>query len=46
MKPKGWEDNGKVIVFTHGGGYTQQSALSSFPQGGQVADANYNLRQD
>jgi acetyl esterase/lipase len=39
MKPKGWEDNGKVIVFTHGGGYTQQSALSSFPQGGQVADA-------
>jgi len=22
VKPKGWRDNGKVIVFTHGGAYT------------------------
>lgn len=39
MKPKGWQDNGKTIVFTHGGGYTMQSALSSFPQGGLTAQA-------
>lgn len=39
MKPKGWQDNGKIIVFTHGGGYTMQSALSSFPQGGLAAQA-------
>jgi acetyl esterase/lipase len=39
IKPKGWKDNGKVIVFTHGGAYTMQNALSSFPQGGLVAYA-------
>ncbi len=39
IKPKGWQDNGKVLVFTHGGGYTMQSALSSFPQGGLTAQA-------
>lgn len=30
IKPQGWEDNGKVIIFTHGGLYTQLSPRSTF----------------
>ena len=26
IKPKGWKDNGKVLVYVHGGAYTFQSA--------------------
>ena len=29
IKPKDWQDNGKVLVFTHGGAYTLYSASSS-----------------
>lgn len=32
VKPKGWTDNGKVLVYTHGGayvGYTAESTLAS-----------------
>jgi acetyl esterase/lipase len=28
IKPKGWKDNGKVLVHAHGGGYTLNSARS------------------
>ena len=29
IKPKDWQDNGVVLVFTHGGAYTLYSASSS-----------------
>jgi epsilon-lactone hydrolase len=29
IKPKSWEDNGKVLVYTHGGAYTFGSANST-----------------
>ena len=29
IKPKGWEDNGKVLVYTHGGAYIFGSANST-----------------
>lgn len=29
IKPKGWQDNGKVLIFTHGGAYALYSASSS-----------------
>ncbi|OAN18131.1 hypothetical protein A3K86_04310 [Photobacterium jeanii] len=29
VKPKGWQDNGKVLVYTHGGAYTGYTAESS-----------------
>lgn len=29
IKPHGWTDNGKLIVYTHGGGYTVHSAQST-----------------
>ncbi len=28
-KPKGWRDDGKILVYTHGGGYTAHSAKST-----------------
>jgi epsilon-lactone hydrolase len=31
IRPHGWEDNGKVLVFVHGGGYSLFSARSTFP---------------
>jgi acetyl esterase/lipase len=31
IKPKGWRDNGKVLVYVHGGAYTFFSAASSLP---------------
>lgn len=38
IKPKGWIDNGKVLVYTHGGGYTQLSTNSTV--GGALEIAN------
>lgn len=29
IRPKNWKDNGKVMVYTHGGGYTMGSAEST-----------------
>jgi monoterpene epsilon-lactone hydrolase len=29
VKPQGWKDNGKVLVYTHGGAYTSYSARST-----------------
>jgi epsilon-lactone hydrolase len=29
IKPKGWQDDGKILVYTHGGGYTLHSAKST-----------------
>ena len=29
VKPKGWKDNGKLLVYTHGGAYTETSAEST-----------------
>jgi len=29
IRPKGWKDNGKVLVYTHGGAYTMFSAHST-----------------
>ncbi|NEO93868.1 MAG: alpha/beta hydrolase fold domain-containing protein [Moorea sp. SIO3G5] len=38
IKPQGWEDNGKVIVYTHGGGYTLLSAESTLTNSVPVAE--------
>lgn len=38
IKPYGWSDNDKVLVMTHGGGYTQLSANSTL--GGTLKVAN------
>jgi epsilon-lactone hydrolase len=38
IKPKNWIDNKKVLVYTHGGGYTQLSANSTL--GSAVLVAN------
>ena len=29
VRPKDWKDNGKILIYTHGGGYTMFSARSS-----------------
>ncbi|WP_089718416.1 alpha/beta hydrolase fold domain-containing protein [Candidatus Entotheonella palauensis] len=29
IQPKGWRNNGKILVYTHGGGYTVHSAKST-----------------
>ena len=39
IKPRGWQDNGKVLVYTHGGGFTMRSAGSSLAQGALTAAA-------
>jgi acetyl esterase/lipase len=39
IKPKGWKDNGKVLVHAHGGGYTLNSARSRLPGSVLAADA-------
>ncbi len=39
IKPKNWHDNGKVVVYTHGGGYTKLSADSTLPNSALLADA-------
>jgi acetyl esterase/lipase len=38
IKPKDWIDNGRVLVYTHGGGYTQLSVNSTL--GGALEVAN------
>ncbi len=39
IKPKGWKDDGKVLVYLHGGGYTFNSARSRLPSGVLAADS-------
>ena len=39
IKPKNWHDNGKVLVYTHGGAYTLLSANSSLSSSILAADA-------
>jgi monoterpene epsilon-lactone hydrolase len=39
IKPKNWHDNGKVLVYTHGGAYTLLSANSSLSGSILAADA-------
>jgi acetyl esterase/lipase len=39
LKPRGWQDNGKVLVYLHGGAYTFYSARSSLNISLPVADA-------
>ena len=40
IKPKDWKDNGKVVVYVHGGGYTLLDANSS---GLRVISVDYSL---
>lgn len=37
IRPAGWQDDGKVIVFTHGGAYTMNSARSGLPHAAPMA---------
>jgi monoterpene epsilon-lactone hydrolase len=37
IKPEGWQNNGKVLIYTHGGGYTMFSARSTLNSAGPVA---------
>jgi monoterpene epsilon-lactone hydrolase len=39
VRPKNWKDNGKVLIYTHGGAYTLFSAASSLSGVVPVADA-------
>jgi acetyl esterase/lipase len=39
VKPKGWKDNGQVLVHAHGGAYTMYSARSRLPSSVLAADA-------
>ena len=39
IKPIGWKDNGKVLVYTHGGAYVLFSAMSTIGISGPVAQA-------
>ncbi len=43
VTPKDWKDNGKVLVYTHGGAYTMFTARSTLPSSGVVA-ASTGLR--
>ncbi|MCE9562868.1 MAG: alpha/beta hydrolase [Planctomycetes bacterium] len=51
IKPKGWKDNGKLLVHTHGGAYTMYSARSrlqssvpaAFATGLRVISIDYTL---
>jgi len=38
--PEGWTDNGKVLVYTHGGAYTLFSARSTLPSSAQMSRAS------
>jgi acetyl esterase/lipase len=38
IRPKGWEENGKVLVYTHGGAYTLLSAASTLASSALVAE--------
>jgi acetyl esterase/lipase len=39
IRPKGWQENGRVLVYTHGGAYTFNSARSTLSSSVPVADA-------
>jgi monoterpene epsilon-lactone hydrolase len=39
IRPRGWNDNGKVLVYVHGGGYTLYSARSTFADAAPMAKA-------
>src|SRR5437867_8430441 len=39
VRPKAWKDNRKAIIYTHGGGYTFNSAASTLIGSAPVADA-------
>ncbi len=39
IKPRNWRNNGKVMVYTHGGAYTLQSAASTLGSSALMADA-------
>ncbi|MCE9534193.1 MAG: alpha/beta hydrolase [Planctomycetes bacterium] len=39
IKPKGWKESSKVLVYLHGGAYTLASARSSLPKSAFAADA-------
>jgi acetyl esterase/lipase len=39
IRPRRWKDNGKVLVYVHGGGYTLFSARSTFPVAVPMAKA-------
>ena len=39
IRPRGWKDNGKVLVYVHGGGYTLYSARSTFADAVPMAEA-------
>jgi hypothetical protein len=39
IRPHGWNDNGKVLVYVHGGGYTLYSARSTFADAAPMAVA-------
>ncbi len=39
IKPRNWRDSGKVLVYTHGGAYTLQSAASTLSSSALMADA-------
>jgi epsilon-lactone hydrolase len=39
IRPHGWNDNGKVLVYVHGGGYTLYSARSTFVDAVPMAKA-------
>jgi len=39
IKPRNWKDNGKVVVYTHGGAYTMLSAKSTLGSSALTADA-------
>ncbi len=38
IKPKNWKDNGKVMIYTHGGAYTLMSAKSSLGSSALMAE--------
>ena len=38
LKPRNWQDNGKVLIYTHGGAYTLFSAASTLAGAVPVAD--------
>jgi len=39
IRPEGWKDNGKVLVYTHGGAYTMFSARSTLGSSAPMARA-------
>ena len=39
VRPDGWVNNGKVLVYTHGGAYTAFSARSTLPSSAQMCRA-------